>query len=99
MYQGETITTIVSGFPIPISNIKELYIVFKNNGITILEKTINDCVIDGESLTFSLSQEESLSLKRGKIERSIVFLSKDGKRFESDPSVFHCSLTAKNEVI
>lgn len=99
MYQGETITTVISGFPVPISNIKELYIVFKNNGTTILEKTKSDCVIEGETIKFSLTQEESLALKKGRIERSVVFLTADGKRFESDPSVFSCSATVKNEVI
>lgn len=99
MYQGETVTTTISGFPIPISEIADLYIVFRNQFKTLLEKRLTDCSISGETLTFKLSQEESLSLGRGEIERSVIMITKDGSRLESEPSPFICSQTAKNEVL
>lgn len=99
MYQGETITTTVSGFPIPISQIAKLYIVFRNSFETLLEKTLADCSIEGETLTFQLSQQESLLLGVGDITRSVIVITNDGSRFESCPSAFTCGRTAKNEVL
>ena len=99
MYQGETITTTITGFPIPISEIKNLYIVFKNNFRILLEKTLKDCTLLADSVQFRLSQEESLLLSKGIINRSVVIITKDGSRFESCPSPFQCGETVKKEVL
>lgn len=100
MYQGETITTTVSGFPIPISQIQDLKIVFKNGFKVLLEKNLSNCtVLDDYSLTFELSQEESLSLCTGKIDRSVVIIAKDGSRMESKPSPIICKKTVRDGVM
>lgn len=101
MYQGETITTTITGFPVPISEIKELKIIFRNNMKTLLEKTLVDCTVSetGDSLSFELSQLESLSLCVGKIERTVIVVTKDGTRMESCPSYILCTPTAKEEVL
>ena len=99
MYQGETITTTVTGFPIPISDIKELRIVFKNNFKVLLEKTIKDCIVSEDSITFEITQEESLSLCSGKIDRSVVIVTNDGSRMESKSSPIVCNKTVKGGVI
>lgn len=99
MYQGETITTTISGFPIPISEIMDLRVIFKNGYKVLLEKTLNDCVVFTDSISFELSQEESLSLCTGKIDRSVVFVTKDGSRMESKPSPIICSETIKDGVM
>lgn len=91
----------MSGFPIPIANIKSLYIVFKNRlGRILLEKTLSDCTMgEDETISFSLSQEESLRLTNGEIIRSAIVIANDGSRFESCPSPFMCAQTAKGEVL
>lgn len=100
MYQGETITTTVSGFPIPISQIQDLRIIFKNGFKVLLEKKLSDCtVLDDYSLTFKLSQEESLSLCTGKINRSAVIITTDGTRMESNPSPIICYKTERDGVM
>lgn len=99
MYQGETITTEITGFPVPIEEIRDLRIVFKNNSKILLEKTLSDCTASGDSLVFTLSQAESLSLCLGKISRTVVMITKDGTRFESNPSYVVCESTAKKEVL
>lgn len=99
MYQGETITTTISGFPVPISEIKDLKVLFKNNFTVLLEKGLNDCVVSDDSISFELSQEESLSLCTGKIDRSVVFITKDGSRIESKPSPIICNETRKDGVM
>lgn len=99
MYQGETITTVISGFPIPISEIANIYIIFRNGLRILLEKTLKDCEVSGVNLTFRLTQQESLSLSKGQIMRSVIIITKDGSRIESDPSPFDCRSTVKNEVL
>lgn len=99
MYQGETITVTITGFPIPISDIKNIYIVFRNDFKTLIEKTLSDCTVDGASLSFRLSQEESLLLSQGPVQRSAIIITQDGSRFESCPSPFVCNTTAKKEVL
>lgn len=99
MYQGETITVTITGFPIPISDIKNIYIVFRNDFKTLIEKTLSDCTVDGASLSFRLSQEESLLLSQGPVQRSAIIITRDGSRFESCPSPFICNTTAKKEVL
>lgn len=99
MYQGETITTEVTGFPVPIAEIMDLRIIFKNNAKVLLEKTLSDCMVSGESLIFTLNQSESLSLCVGKISRTVIGITKDGTRFESDPSYIICKSTAKKEAL
>lgn len=102
MYRGETITTTITGFPIPIEEIAELYIVFKNQFKTLLEKTLTDCKVSDEetnALSFELTQEESLSLGRGEVERSVVIITRDGSRMESCPSCIVCAPTVKKEVL
>lgn len=99
MHRGETIETIVSGFPMPVSEIQDLRIIFQNKTRVLLEKTLADCTVNGETLTFRLSQEDSLKLTRGEIERRVVMITKDGSRLESCPSNICVGTTAKNEVL
>lgn len=99
MYQGETITTVLDNLPVPISEIANVYIIFKNRSKNLLEKTLKDCTITETSIEYRLTQEESLSLVHGKIERSVIVITKDGARFESDPCSFLCGKTVKNEVL
>lgn len=99
MYQGETITTTISDLQVPVSEIANIYIIFRNKSRIFLEKTLKDCTISGETIEFRLTQEESLSLPQGKIERSIIVITKDGSRFESDPCSILCGRTAKSEVL
>lgn len=99
MYRGETITTTITGFPIPVSEIQNLYIVFKNGFRTLLEKTLADCTISEDSVQFRLTQEESLLLSTGTVKRSAIVITKDGCRFESCSSPFVCGETAKDEVL
>ena len=99
MFQGETITVTVTGFPIPVSDIKNIYIIFRSNLKTLIEKQLVDCKVEGASLSFQLTQEEYLLLNQGQIYRSAIIITNDGSRFESCPSPFLCNPTAKKEVL
>ena len=99
MYQGETITLTISGFPVPVADIANIYIIFRTSTKVLLEKTLADCTVDGETISLKLSQAESLSFCHGPIARSVIVVTKDGSRFESDPSFFECGRTSKREVL
>lgn len=99
MYQGETITIRVGPFPVSLSEIENVHILFKSNSKIILEKTSIDCTVVGEVLECKLSQEETLTFPTGTIKQSTIVITKDGSRFESDPCNITCGKTAKNEVL
>lgn len=99
MYQGETITTTITCLPVPVAQIKSLYIVFLKSRVPILEKTLEDCTIDDETISFKLTQEESLKLAEGEIIRSLIIITKDGCRLESCPSPFVCKRTVKDVML
>lgn len=99
MYQGETATTKVTGFPIPMSEVENVHIVYSTkNGIAI-EKQLSDCTILEDGVEYTLTQEESLSLTVGKVSRSLIIITKEGDRFESVPSIVTVEKTAKDEVL
>lgn len=99
MYQGETITTVIDNLPVPVVDVANVYIIFKDHAKVLIEKTLKDCIITGETIELRLTQEESLSLPQGKIDRSIIVITKDGSRFETDPCPILCGKTVKNEVL
>lgn len=99
MYQGDTITTIIKDLPVPISEIKSLYIFFRNRAGILLEKTLDDCEVSEDEIRVRLTQEESLAFPVGKIYRSFIAITTDGSRFESDPCEILCGRTAKDEVL
>lgn len=101
MYQGDTITTVIDNLPVPVSEVENVYIIFKDQARTLIEKTLKDCSVSEEDETISvrLSQEESLSLPQGKLYRSVIIITKDGSRFETDPCPILCGKTSKSEVL
>ena len=99
MYQGDTITTVIDNLPVSVSEIANVYIIFRDHSTVLIEKTLKDCTIADERIEMRLTQEESLSLPEGMIDRSVIVITKDGSRFETDPCPIMCGKTAKNEVL
>lgn len=101
MIRGETITTRITGFPVAIEDIREMYVIFSTSSSIVMEKSLEDCTLDTErqAISFRLTQEESLKLKTGNIQRSVIVVTNDGSRFESHPSEFRVYETKKGEVI
>ena len=59
MYRGTT-PTLVFTLPFDCSNITRLNIAFAQNEIVILEKTLEDCTVDGKTLSVTLTEEDTL---------------------------------------
>lgn len=91
MFKGETITTAISGLPVSIRDIDNIYLIFRTVTKVILEKTLADCSIDGEVIECTLTQEESLRLSCGPIIRHLIVITKDGARFEHINDELFCA--------
>lgn len=98
-YTGETLTTEISGLPVSVEFIKNIYITFHTLTTTLVEKTLDDCTINGEVIECTLSQEESLKLGCGPVTRSVVVITKDGARFERSNTEMVSMHSSKREVL
>lgn len=101
MFRGETIKTVISQFPVDVSDIDILLIVYKQMGETVVQKGKEDCEIDidNQTVTFSLTQQESLSLQPGKLSRSIVFTTTEGSRYETEPVIMEVKQTINDNIM
>lgn len=99
MIQGDTLSTFITGFPVPFEQVKDINIVFHTITKTLLVKTMQDCMIHCGAIECKISQEESLRFTCGPITRSVVVITKDGSRFELPDEVLYVEKTSRNEVI
>lgn len=98
MYQGETVNVIISGFPVDVQDIATLRVSYMMQKTILLSLNESDCVFDEDEQTvsFTLTQEQSLSIKSGTVARHVVVVTRDGVRFESridDELVKYTSVT------
>ena len=78
MIRGTTPTHIFE-IPIDSSLLKQVQITYAQGSANLLVKTIEDCVLDGNSISVTLSQEETLMFSHKKdVEVQIRVLTKDG---------------------
>jgi len=99
MYRGETITTAISDLPVSVYDIKSLRIVFHTITKTILEKTLDDCIITDGVIECTITQEESLLFGCGPVTRSVIIVTNDGARFERQNTEMVCAQTGKRGVL
>lgn len=59
MRQGTTPTHTFT-FPFDVSIVKDLSIVYQQNGENIIKKKLSDCKVEEQSVSITLSQEETL---------------------------------------
>ena len=100
MYQGETITTTVTGFPVPLTAAQNVHVVFRDrNGVCLEIDSSDGEIVDDDTFKFKLTQEDSLQLTAGRLQRSVIVIMKDGSRMESNPSDFVVNTTAREGVL
>lgn len=85
MYRGTT-PTILLELDFDASLIDTLYATFKQDGEEVFEKTLDVCDCQGNEVSFTLSQEDTLSLKAN----SYVYMQiraklNDGTVIANDP--------------
>lgn len=66
MYRGTT-PTLRFTLPIDTAEITQLSIAFKQAGVVVFEKTMEDVSLSGDTVVCTLSEEETLSLRGGTV--------------------------------
>jgi len=64
MYRGTT-PTIIFVLPFPASDLTAVSIVFAQRGQIVIEKALTDCTCEDDTITVTLTEAETLSLKHG----------------------------------
>lgn len=81
MIRGTT-PTLELTTDVDLSSCEELYITISQSGVDLIEKSIEDCIIENEKCTVTLTQEDTLKLDdkypcylqlRGKTPEGTVF--------------------------
>lgn len=77
MRQGTTPTIQITINDIDLNEIQNIYVVFEQNGY-ILKKESSDLDIEGNTISVSLSQEETLNFKEGTCNIQLRMITKGG---------------------
>ena len=81
--------------PFNVSILNNLYITFNQNNKTLLEKTLNDCVLKGNVVAISLSQEETLSFSA----KENIEIQLRAKTIEGDALASNIIITSVGEIL
>lgn len=78
-------TTPTHTFTLPFATaaLSEAYITYAQLGVTKIEKDLSDCTIDGNNLSVTLTQKETLSLKEDRPTEIQVAVKLQGKVMRS----------------
>lgn len=77
MRQGTTPTIQITINDIDLNEMQNIYVVFEQNGY-ILKKESSDLDIEGNTISVSLSQEETLNFKDGTCNIQLRMITKGG---------------------
>ena len=77
MRQGTTPTIQITINDIDLNEMQNIYVVFEQNGY-ILKKQSSDLDIEGNTISVSLSQEETLNFKEGTCNIQLRMITKGG---------------------
>lgn len=97
--RGGTPTLIFSDIDIDLRDAVVAYITIYQNGVTVLEKTIEDITITEDTISTTLTQKESLKVKEGPAVIQIRTRMPDGSCPISEPIYTEGSVLLKNGVI
>lgn len=82
MRQGTTPTIQITINDIDLNEMQNIYVVFEQNGY-ILKKESSDLDIEGNTISVSLSQEETLNFKEGTCNIQLRMITKGGAAIAS----------------
>ena len=83
MIRGTTPTHIFK-LPIDTSEICKVRITYRQSGKTVLEKTEQDITMDGDTISYQLTQEESLTFGTANAELQVKVLTSSGNVMASN---------------
>lgn len=95
-----TTPPIIYTLPFPVDVIEVGFIVVKQGQMVVIERSLSECICEGNTVTAKLTQEETLALESNcNAEIRLVVKTYDGNRLETVDSVLAVSDTHKDEVI
>lgn len=84
MIRGTT-PTLKFGLPFEVNIIEKASIVLSQNGSVIIDKSLDDCKVEGQALILKLTQSETLKLREGtKTEIQVRIRTHDGTALASN---------------
>ena len=97
--QGTTPTIQYDFHVVSVSDISVAVLTFKQGGNIVIEKSLQDAIVGADSLSWKLTQEESLGLAVGKGNVMCNWLLLDGTRGASEDETLLVLSNHKREVI
>ena len=99
--RGTTPAIVYTFEKISVTDITSAYMTIQINGETVLEKDLSDATVSTEAktLTWQLTQEETLSLDAQYIKHQCNWITQSGLRGASDEKTAYIDRNQKNEVI
>jgi hypothetical protein len=98
MRQGTTPTIQITINDIDLNEMQNIYVVFEQNGY-ILKKESSDLDIEGNTISVSLSQEETLNFKEGTCNIQLRMITKGGVAIASSIKTTKVYRVLNKEVI
>ena len=96
---GTTPNIIYTFKSVSVSNIVTAILTIKKDGSEVLRKTIDDATVGDKSLTWKLSQDDTLSVGDGKASCMLNWVTADGTRGVSDEMTLMFTSNHIEEVI
>ena len=97
--RGTTPTITYSFNVVNVADIRVAYLTIRQGENVVIEKTLADATIDDNVISWTLSQQETLSLGVGASHIMLNWLLQDGTRGASNSSSMSIVKNDKNEVI
>jgi hypothetical protein len=95
-----TTPPIIYTLPFQVDGIDVGFLVVKQGQIVVIERSLSECICEGNTVTAKLTQEETLALESNcNADVRLVVKTYDGNRLETVDSVLAVSDTHKDEVI
>ena len=86
--------------PVDASNISRVMVIYAQNGTEVFHKDTEDCVIEGNRVSVTLKQEDTLKLSDSThVKIQIRIKTKDGVALKSIPKVVDVTECLNDEVI
>lgn len=99
MIQGTTPTHIFK-LPIDTAEIREVMIIYAQNGAAVFSKSIADCELEGNIVRCTLSQEDTFAFDpKRNVKVQFRALTENGTALASAPKVIDVIECLNNEVI
>lgn len=100
LIRGTTPTIKFTFSQISPTDIREAYLVFKKQGLSVLEKSLGYADIEENCISFTLTQQETLAFTAGtRLTCCLDWLTADGTRGRSKTAEFCVDNSGKDEVI